>query len=84
MEGVVLTIVLLVLVVMMAGFVLTANARRRAEREAAATALERARVAQRKRVPVVSNNVKGVTASQTISPMRSGATGSPANNQPSS
>jgi hypothetical protein len=81
MEGVVLTIALLLIAVTLAGFGLTANARRRAEREAAATALERARVAQRKRVPVVSNNVKGVTASQTISPLRSTTS---ASDQPSS
>jgi hypothetical protein len=45
---------------MVAGFLLVANARRRAAREAA-MALERTRSAQRKpRVPVVSSNVKGV------------------------
>ena len=76
-----MTIVLLLLVVMLAGIVLAANARRRAAREAA-MAQERARSAQRKpRVPDVSNNVKGVTASQTIQPLRSKPTGTPpANN----
>ena len=70
------TIVLLVVVIALAAILLTANARRRAAREAAAAALERARQAQRKRaVPDVSNNLKGVTASQTIQPFRPGPSG---------
>jgi hypothetical protein len=66
------TIVLVLLVLAFAGIFFTANARRRAAREAA-IAQERIRAAQRRpRVPVVSNNVKGVTASQTIQPLRTG------------
>ena len=72
-------IVLVVVVIALAAILLTANARRRAARDAAAAALERARQAQRKRVvPDVSNNLKGVTASQTIKPFRPGAPGDPA------
>ncbi len=65
-----MTIVLFLIVAAAAGLVLYLNARRRAERAAALKALERARLAQRNRIPIVSNNVKGVTASQTIQPLR--------------
>ena len=72
-----MTILLLLLFVTLAGVLLATNARRRAAREAA-LALERSRAAQRKpRVPEVSNNVKGVTASQTIQPLRPGSQGTP-------
>ena len=67
-----MTIVLVLLVVTLAGILLATNARRRAAREAA-MAEQRIRMTQRRpRVPVVSNNVKGVTASQTIQPLRPG------------
>jgi flagellar biogenesis protein FliO len=65
-----LTIVLLLIAAAAAGLALFISARRRAERAAALKALERARLAQRNRIPIVSNNVKGVTASQTIQPLR--------------
>lgn len=42
----------------------------RAAEQAAAEARARAAAARRQRVPEVSNNLKGVTASQTIEPYR--------------
>jgi hypothetical protein len=55
-----------------AGLVFFALSRRRAATRAAeADALARSRIARRPRVPTVSNNLKGVTASQTIQPLRS-------------
>jgi Tfp pilus assembly protein PilV len=73
------TIVLVVVMIALAAILLTANARRRAAREAAAAALERARQAQRKRaVPDVSNNLKGVTATQTMQPFRPDSPGNSA------
>jgi hypothetical protein len=63
-------IALLLLVVL--GFVALTR-RRAAVREAAAAAQARSRSARNKvQVPAVSNNVKGVTASQTIEPVRPG------------
>lgn len=63
-------IALLLLVVL--GFVAISR-RRAAVREAAAAAHARSRSARNKaRVPTVSNNVRGVTASQTIEPIRPG------------
>ncbi len=50
--------------------------RRAAVREAEAAAQSRSRTAiarHRARVPTVSNNVKGVTATQTIEPVRPGS-----------
>jgi Flp pilus assembly protein TadB len=44
---------------------------RRLRAAAAAEALARQRAARRSRVPAVSNNLKGVTASQTIEAYRS-------------
>ena len=56
---------------LLAGLCIFALSRRRAAaREAAADAMARARSSRRPRVPTVSNNVKGVTASQTIQPVR--------------
>lgn len=55
------------------GLVTARNRRARAAEEAAAMARQRA--ARRNRVPVVSNNVKGVTASQTIDPYRAPPSG---------
>lgn len=64
-----LTLVLALLLV--AAVVFTINARtRRAREAAAAAALARQRAARRNRVPDVSNNLKGVTATQTIEPYR--------------
>lgn len=54
-----------------AGLVVFALSRRRAaSRAARAEATARSRMARRPSIPAVSNNVKGVTASQTIQPMR--------------
>jgi hypothetical protein len=51
---------------------LAAALRSRAARQAAEQSRARARsVARRQRVPVVSNNVRGVAASQTIAPLGS-------------
>jgi hypothetical protein len=48
--------------------------RRAAVREAEAAAQARSRTARNKaRVPTVSNNLKGVAASQTIEPLRTGS-----------
>lgn len=67
-----LTIVLALLLV--AALVFTINARNKRAREAeAAAALARQRAARRNRVPDVSNNLKGVTATQTIEPYRGDA-----------
>jgi hypothetical protein len=44
--------------------------RRAAAREARADAMARSRSARRPSIPSVSNNLKGVTASQTIQPVR--------------
>lgn len=64
-------IALLLLAVL--GFVALSR-RRAAVREAEAAAQARARsVRNRARVPTVSSNVLGVTASQTIDPLRSGS-----------
>ena len=61
---------------LLAAVLVTINSRNKRAREAAAAAaLARQRAARRPRVPVVSNNLKGVTASQTIAPLRSTATG---------
>jgi len=54
-----------------AGLVFFVLSRRRAAaRDAEADALARTRAARRPRVPTVSNNLKGVTASQTIEPVK--------------
>jgi hypothetical protein len=59
-----------------AAVVYTINARNKRAREAeTAAALARQRAARRNRVPDVSNNLKGVTASQTIDPYRAAAAG---------
>jgi hypothetical protein len=59
-------IVLLIIVAATGGLLLFHGARKRAERAAAAALLARSRAARKSRVPEVSNNLKGVTASQTI------------------
>jgi hypothetical protein len=57
-----------------AGLVFFALSRKRAAaRDAQAEAIARSRAARRPRVPTVSNNLKGVTASQTIDPVKSRA-----------
>jgi hypothetical protein len=64
-----LTLVLALLVV--AAIVMAINARNKRAREAkAAAAAARQRAARRNRVPDVSSNLKGVTASQTMEPYR--------------
>ena len=66
-------ITLLLAVSLLAAVLWALNARtRRAAREAAdAAALARSRAAARRsRVPTVSNNLKGVTATQTFEPYR--------------
>ena len=69
-EGAVVTIVLLIIAAACGGLMLIYTARKRAER-AAAELQAKARAARNKvRVPEVSNNLKGVTASQTISPLK--------------
>jgi hypothetical protein len=47
----------------------------RAAEQAAAEARAKAAAARRQRVPDVSSNLKGVTASQTIEPYRPGSSG---------
>jgi len=64
------TIVLLLIVAATGGVMLFHNARKRARRAAAAALLARSRAARKSRVPDVSNNLKGVTASQTIEPLQ--------------
>jgi hypothetical protein len=64
------TIVLVIIVAAACGLMLLSSARKRAERAAAAALLVRSRAARKSRMPEVSNNLKGVTASQTIEPVR--------------
>lgn len=63
-------IALLLVLLLLTGLVASLNARRRVAREEAAAAAARARAQRNRRIPVVSNNLKGVTASQTIQPYR--------------
>jgi hypothetical protein len=72
-----LKLTLLIPLLLLLAAILFVNARRRAaaERRAAEAAQARAR-ARRQQVPAVSSNLKGVTASQTIQPLR-GAAGAP-------
>jgi hypothetical protein len=64
---------LLLALLLAVAIVVTINARKRRAREAkAAAAQARQRAARRNRVPEVSSNLKGVTASQTVSPYRPG------------
>lgn len=65
-----MTIVLVIIVAAACGLMLVYSARKRAERAAAAALLVRSRAARKSRMPEVSNNLKGVTASQTIEPIR--------------
>ena len=61
---------LLLALLLVVGVLVTINARNRRAREAQAAAQARQRAARRQRVPDVSSNLKGVTASQTLSPYR--------------
>jgi hypothetical protein len=67
--------VALIALLLLAALCFVALSRRRAAvREAEETAQARSRVARsRSRVPTVSNNLKGVTATQTIEPIRPGS-----------
>jgi len=67
-------ITLLLALLLVVAVVMTINARNRRTREAQAAAQARQRAARRNRVPDVSSNLKGVTASQTVSPYRPGET----------
>jgi hypothetical protein len=67
MKMVLLLVVLPLVLLRVAGVTRAISARRRIAHERADAALARARAARRQ-VPAVSNNLKGVTASQTISP----------------
>ena len=61
----------LIALLLFAGLLVFAMSRRRAAARAAqAEAIARSRVARRPAIPAVSNNLKGVTASQTIQPLR--------------
>jgi hypothetical protein len=59
-------IVLLIGLLLLTALIVTVISRRRVARAEAAAAVARMRAARRSRIPVVSNNLKGVTASQTI------------------
>ena len=65
-----MTPVILIALALLAAAVLVSGARKRAARVKAAAALTKARAARRSRVPNVSNNLKGVGATQTIEPYR--------------
>lgn len=65
-----MTIVLVIVLASCAALGFAFVARKRAEQRAAQALLAKRRAAKKHRVPVVSNNVKGVTASQTIEPLR--------------
>ena len=65
---------LLLALLLVVAVMVTINARKRRTREAQAAAQARQRAARRNRVPDVSSNLKGVTASQTVSPYRPGQT----------
>ena len=62
-------IVLLLAFLLVAAIAYAISVRRRSDREQAAAAAARARAARRPKVPAVSSNLKGVTASQTIQPV---------------
>lgn len=61
---------LLTVLLLVTGLIVTLISRRRVARAEAAAAVARARAQRKSRIPAVSNNLKGVTASQTIKPYR--------------
>lgn len=63
-------LVLLIPLLLVLAAVLFVNSRRREARQREAEAAARAKAAKRNRVPAVSNNLKGVTATQTLQPVR--------------
>lgn len=63
-------LVLLIPLLLVLAALLFVNARRREARLREAEAAAKARAARRNRVPTVSSNLKGVTATQTIQPVR--------------
>jgi predicted PurR-regulated permease PerM len=66
--------VALIALLLLAAMCFFALSRRRAAvREAEAAAQARSRARNKARVPTVSNNVKGVTATQAIEPLRPGS-----------
>lgn len=65
-----MTIVLVIVLASCAAFGFALIARKRAEQRATRALLAKLKAAKKTRVPVVSNNVRGVTASQTIEPFR--------------
>ena len=70
---------LLLALLLVVAVVVTISARNKRTREAqAAAAQARQRAARRNRVPDVSSNLKGVTASQTVSAYRPGEPSGPA------
>ena len=60
----------LLVLLLLVGLVVTVISRRRVARSEAAAALARTRAQRKSRIPAVSNNLKGVTASQTINAYR--------------
>jgi hypothetical protein len=68
---------LLLALLLIVAVLVTINARKRRALEAQAAAQARQRAARRNRVPEVSSNLKGVTASQTVSPYRPGESRAP-------
>jgi hypothetical protein len=64
------TIAIVIIIAAACGLMLFKGARRRAERAADEALVLKNRAARKSRVPEVSSNVKGVTTSQTIEPVR--------------
>jgi hypothetical protein len=64
------TIVLVIMLASCAALGFAFIARKRAEQRATQALLAKLKAAKKTRIPVVSNNVRGVTASQTIEPLR--------------
>jgi hypothetical protein len=70
MEGGRLKLVLLIPLLLVLAAVLFVNSRRREARRLEAEAAAKAKAARRSQVPTVSSNLKGVTATQTVQPVR--------------
>jgi CHASE1-domain containing sensor protein len=64
------TIVLVIVLASLGGLALVLSARRRAQQRATQALLAKVKAAKKSRVPDVSNNVRGVTATQTMQPYR--------------